>query len=277
MSQSLELNLKTTSDVPQAVDKAKQAVSGFSKQVDEVNKKTTQSAKQETAKAGSQIQDIQKKFGTSFKDIFLSVLGPMALFTGAMAFIGRLIEENRKKNEDANQAAVEGTNELMSAEDRYWARKKDRENKFKQDTEQAALQRTNVTQDFLESKDPRAAQIIKRESERLAPLAEMAGGVVTAYGLARDPKIQEEVQKIIAEEASKAGVKTPDNKSSNFKGPEGFSNVIGVGPNPVIEAMNAQLEEARKTNTLLEKIAGDPGATSWMNSTPSRAALLMGR
>ena len=66
-------------------------------------------------------------------------------------------------------------------------------------------------------------------------------------------------------------------KTSDFKGPEGFGNVIGVGANPVMEAMNAQLEEARKTNALLEKIAGDPGATSWMNSTPSRAALLMGK
>jgi len=45
----------------------------------------------------------------------------------------------------------------------------------------------------------------------------------------------------------------------------------------VLEAMNSQLDEARKTNALLEKIAGDPGATSWMNSTPSRAALLMGK
>jgi hypothetical protein len=44
-----------------------------------------------------------------------------------------------------------------------------------------------------------------------------------------------------------------------------------------MEAMNAQLEEQKKTNTILEKIAGDPGATSWMNSTPSRAALLMGK
>lgn len=71
--------------------------------------------------------------------------------------------------------------------------------------------------------------------------------------------------------------KDSEAKSANFKGPEGFGNVIGVGANPVMEAMTAQLDEARKTNALLEKIAGDPGATSWMNSTPSRAALLMGK
>jgi hypothetical protein len=90
--------------------------------------------------------------------------------------------------------------------------------------------------------------------------------------------MQERVQKLIAEDARKnpeAGIKPTTAK--DFKGPEGFGNVIGVGPNPVMEAMNAQLEEQKKTNTILEKIAGDPGATSWMNSTPSRAALLMGK
>jgi hypothetical protein len=36
--------------------------------------------------------------------------------------------------------------------------------------------------------------------------------------------------------------------------------VIGVGPNPVMEAMNAQLEEQQKQTALLEKIANKDGA-----------------
>ena len=48
-------------------------------------------------------------------------------------------------------------------------------------------------------------------------------------------------------------------KSADFKGPEGFGNVIGVGPNPVMEAMNAQLEEQQKQTALLEKIANPAG------------------
>jgi hypothetical protein len=43
-------------------------------------------------------------------------------------------------------------------------------------------------------------------------------------------------------------------KSADFKGPEGFGNVIGVGPNPVMEAMNAQLEEQRKQTGLLQNL-----------------------
>ena len=46
-----------------------------------------------------------------------------------------------------------------------------------------------------------------------------------------------------------------DKKDQNFKGPEGFSNVIGVGANPVMEAMSAQLEEAQKQTALLQQIA----------------------
>jgi hypothetical protein len=55
-------------------------------------------------------------------------------------------------------------------------------------------------------------------------------------------------------------------KSENFKGPEGFSNVVGVGANPVIEAMSAQLEEAQKQTALLQQIASK-GADSQTDFT----------
>jgi hypothetical protein len=35
---------------------------------------------------------------------------------------------------------------------------------------------------------------------------------------------------------------TKDTKAGSFKGPEGFGSVIGVGANPVIEAMTKQTE-----------------------------------
>jgi len=47
MAQDLTVNIKTTSDVPQAMDKAKSATVSF----------------------GKQVEDIQKKFSTAFKDI----------------------------------------------------------------------------------------------------------------------------------------------------------------------------------------------------------------
>jgi hypothetical protein len=227
MAQDLTVNIKTTSDVPQAMDKAKQATTGFGKQVD----------------------DIGKKFSTSFKDIFLSFLGPMALLTGALAIIGKMIADNEKKRAEANQAAIDGTNELMSAEDKYWARKNERENQTAKTIEEAKTARENTTQEFLE-KDPRGQAMLKEL--QFQSMSNPVGQV--AFRKQKD--IQDKVQAIIREDMKK----NPEvgsaivEKAKDFKGPEGFGNVIGVGPNPVMEAMAASLEEAKKHTNLLQTL-----------------------
>lgn len=230
--QELGLRLKTTSDVPEQMGKARAAVVSFEKQV----------------------SDIQRKFSTAFKDIFLSFLGPMALLGVAINYIGKLIADNQRKHAEANQAAIEGTNELMSAEDRYWARKQEREKKTKETVEQAKTTREDVTREFLTT-DPRGRQMLFdfAESQR------KAGKPYGPGAAAEDKAMQEKVQSILAEEAKKNPIVLEAKKSENFKGPEGFSNVVGVGSNPVIEAMNEQLEEQRKQTALLEKIASPEG------------------
>ena len=235
MAQDLTVNIKTTSDVPQAMDRAKSATVSFGKQVD----------------------DIQKKFSMAFKDVFLSFLGPLALLGVAINYIGKLIDENRKKNEDANRAAIEGTNALMSAEDKYYANKRNNEKKLKEDTEEAKTQRETTTREFLES-DPRGADILK-----YAPQSREAGLTVSqlAFKVAKEKGVQDQVQAIIAEDMKKnptAGA-TAGKEAAAFKGPEGFSNVVGVGANPVMEAMNAQLEEQQKQTALLQQIANGAG------------------
>jgi hypothetical protein len=234
MAQDLTVNIKTTSDVPQAMDKAKQATTGFSKQVD----------------------DIGKKFSTSFKDIFLSFLGPMALVTGAIALIGKMIADNEKKRAEANQSAIDGTNELMSAEDRYYAKKRDNENKSREKVEQAQLTREEITSNFLRD-DPRGQAIARRQNE-------LAGDLSTLGSVKTPKQIQDEVQAILAEDMKKNPLpeevaKEAEKKAGTFKGPEGFGKVVGVGANPVMEAMSAQLEEAQKQTALLERIANPAG------------------
>jgi hypothetical protein len=60
---------------------------------------------------------------------------------------------------------------------------------------------------------------------------------------------------MIAEEAKKNPIEPKgQNAPTGFKGPEGFGNVVGVGANPVMEAMTLQLEEARKQTQLLESL-----------------------
>jgi len=236
MAQDLTVNIKTTSDVPQAMDRAKSATVGF----------------------GKQVEDVQKKFSMAFKDVFLSFLGPLALLGIAMNYIGKLIEENRKKQEEANQAAIDGTNALMSAEDKYYANKRNNEKKAKETVEQAQTQRENTTAQFLETKA--GEKIVVREM--MARSSSTGETSTSLRDIARDPKIQAEVQALIAEQMKKnptAGAPAGQDKTTAFKGPEGFSNVVGVGANPVMEAMNAQLEESQKQTALLEKIASPEG------------------
>jgi hypothetical protein len=77
---------------------------------------------------------------------------------------------------------------------------------------------------------------------------------------AKSPELQERIRKILAEDMAKEGPISQGikQKAGDFKGPEGFGKVVGVGANPVMEAMSAQLEEAKKQTALLDKIA-NPG------------------
>jgi hypothetical protein len=290
MAQSLEVNIKTTSDVPKAMDKAKSATVSFSKQV----------------------EDIQKKFSTAFKDIFLGFTAPMILLQGALGMISKLIADNQKRHEDAAQAAIDGTNALMSAEDRYWARKTEREKKTKQTAEEAQTAREDVTLDFLQN-DPRGKAIVDRYKMALPPGMSGAASFSSANNLSREKAIQDEVQKLIAqsvasdpttnweetqrkqkEAAERIKREEADAKAAAAKKeasttiPGSISgNVIGVGANPVVTALQEQQVIAREQLACLQTIAAKSnsmpsidvtasGATPQTpaNASPSRAALL---
>jgi hypothetical protein len=228
MAQDLTVNIKTTSDVPQAMDRAKSATVGF----------------------GKQVEDIQKKFSMAFKDVFLSFLGPLALLGIAMNYIGKLIDENRKKHEDANQAAIAGTNELMSAEDKYYANKRNNEKKAKETVEEAKTTREDVTKSFLTT-DPRGRTMLFEFADEQRKLG--TNKIGPGYA-SEDKAMQDRVQRILAEDAKKNPLPVDKKEATNFKGPEGFSNVVGVGANPVMEAMAEQTELARQQLAELQKL-----------------------
>jgi hypothetical protein len=213
MSNIIQFSINGDTNAEQVTARAKTAVSGFDKQV----------------------EGIGKKFAGSFKDIFLSFLGPMALLGAAIGFIGKLIADNQKKHDDANQAAIDGTNKLMSSEDKYWANKMDKEKKAKEAKEQAKTTREDITQSFLEN-DPRGKKILKEEREKLlyGPL----GASYQADKMAERKDIQDRVQAILNPEA-KGFV---SGKDTTFQAPSGFSNVIGVGANPVLENLTRQTQ-----------------------------------
>jgi hypothetical protein len=257
------------------MDKAKAAVVGFDKQV----------------------EGIGKKFGSSFKDIFLSFLGPMAILSGVLAFIGKAIADNQKKSDDAHQAAINNTNELMSLQDKFYENKRNNEKKSKEKVEEAKTTREDVTEEFLRS-DPRGQKMVAPAPGPAASFNKGANELIKAVTLggdvqaiadaakrklmSQDKAVQDQVQALIAEDIKKnpAAVTVAPTGPTSFKTPEGFGNVVGVGANPVIEAMTMQLEESRKQTALLENISRGSGGGVPVDFTkspiPSRGSMLAG-
>ena len=236
MSNVVKFSINGDTNAEQVTGRAKAAISGFDKQ----------------------LQGISNAFGNSFKTIFLSFLGPMALLGAAMAFVGKMIADNQRKQEEANQAAIDGTNKLMSAEDKYWANKRNNEKKDKQTVEEAREQRKTTTRDFLEN-DPRGQKIFDQA------LVEKTFGhpfrKFTPGGIANDPAIQEKVQAIIAEDMKNNPAAAAALKDSTFSGPQGFGNIIGVGSNAVIENLTRQTDIQQQILEFIRTPAARTGIT----------------
>lgn len=231
MSNVVQFSITGDTNAEQVAGRAKAAVGGLEKQMD----------------------GIGKKFGTGFKDIFLSFLGPMALLGTAMAFIGKMIADNQKKQEDANKAAIDGTNALMSAEDKYYANKLNKEKELRETTEEAKTQRETTTQEFLE-KDPRGQAMLKEL--QFKSMSDPVGQVA----FRKQKVIQDQVQALIAEDmkANPAAGATAI-KDTTFSGPAGFSNVIGVGANPVLQYMTRQTDIQQEILEILKQNRANEG------------------
>lgn len=144
MAQSLELNIKTTSDVPQAMQKAKDATVSFDKQV----------------------QDIQKKFSTAFKDIFLGFAAPMVILQSAISYISSSIEKAKQAAKAGVDLMISGEDKMASIEERklavYMANRR-RMEEMDNNRREARIQNT---QDFLESEagGPLLAKLIEENA-----------------------------------------------------------------------------------------------------------------
>ena len=241
MSQSLEVNIKTTSDVPQAMDKAKSATVSF----------------------GKQIEDIQKKFSTSFKDIALAFLAPMVILNSVINAIQASFEKNRQNMAEAMRFAELGESKFISAEARYLAAEKKRR-ESEGTRSKAQMGEEELIKDFLKN-DPRSMPIMQNlspgtvyglgQAQARGTLNPFADGDETWLEYAvKNLEIRKAVLDIIRKDMGLSP--SGSQKSADFKGPEGFSNVIGVGPNPVLEAMAKQTEIALAQLAELQKISG---------------------
>jgi hypothetical protein len=259
MAQDLTVNIKTTSDVPEAMGKAKSATVSFSKQV----------------------EDIQKKFSTAFKDIFLGFTAPMILLQGAISYITGAIEKAKQDARDGLDLLARGESKFATSEEQKAASFFKRRAELKEEQRLAEEGRAEITKQVLTSPEFKDFVLPDQFKRRLA-----AGEAISS--ISRDKGLQQDALDFYKNTAEGRKItegmdlgKQPGTqpKGADFKGPEGFGNVIGVGANPVMEAMNAQLEEQRKQTGLLQNLVDrNPfGSTDFTkSSSPSRAAMLMG-
>jgi len=290
MAQDLTVNIKTTSDVPQAMDKAKQATTGFAKQV----------------------EDIQKKFSTSFKDIFLGFAAPMVILQGTISAISGAIEDARRKAQEGLDLMAKGDSMFVSShEKRMAAFFKERQEREKE-SESAKEGRAEVTKQFL-------LQTEEGKKLRRELISENLGNYLINPLFTTNMSKQEDVQKRAfdiwsqspegkaaaqweetqrkqkgaaerikkEEDAAKAkSVTVATGEKPTIPGSIS-GNVIGVGQNPVVTALHEQQAIAMQQLTYLQIIASkgtgtpagdvtDKGATpeTPANISPSRASLL---
>jgi hypothetical protein len=233
MAQDLTVNIKTTSDVPQAMDKAGAAASGFDRQ----------------------LGDIGKKFGNSFKDIFLGFAAPMVILQGAISLISDAIAKAKQDAKEGLDLISKGETVFATSEEKRMAilfkAKKQREEELR--LVEAGKQ--EMTREFLTKTEAGKAMAQRMVSgavamQQPAPTIDQMSKMKNVQGEAIDRFLKSpegaEYAKILAEEDAKKSA-ADQQKAGTFKGPEGFGNVIGVGANPVMEKMTQQ-------NELLEEI-----------------------
>lgn len=294
MSQSLELNIKTTSDVPKAMDKAKQATVGFSKQV----------------------EDIQKKFSTSFKDIFLGFFAPMVLVNAAISYFSSKIAEAQKLASDGFEKLADSSNRFGSAEEKSLAARLKLQMDLNKAQKEERAGKNEMFKYYLMNTEEGQA-IVNREISKGGMGFQMGMKIPSVKekfvsGLAMINQIQDEIMRLedlkitpemrmqnrrnmeIAQQAeidaANERKKAEQERSKGFSSPGVNSvsgNVIGVGANPVVTALQEQQVIAREQLACLQTIANKSMSASSVdvtasgstpqtpaNASPSRAALL---
>lgn len=255
MAQSLEVQIKATSEVPQAVDRAKEAITSLEKRAASVKVGTAggaveQTATKATGKVESQFDKIGKSFGNTISSVFLSFLGPLAIISGIIAFVSNSIAEAKQLAADGLNRIAEGKTKFASEEESKMAAFFKAKDAREKEEKEVKAGREEMTKRFL--RETEEGKKIMRESGGtfiesegdLAKSADLQKMALDAF--LKSPEGQKYAVLFEAEKAT---------KENSFRAPEGFSNVVGVGANPVLQALDDSLAEARKQTELLDKIA----------------------
>lgn len=232
--QDLGLNIKTTSDVPEAMDKAKKAAGSFAKQV----------------------EDINMKFKTAFKDIALGFIAPMVILQGAISMISGAIEQAKKDAKEGLDLIAKGETIYATTEEakaaQFFKAKKARE----EEIELVRKGRAELARNFLDTKE--GSKIFDEMAVRAGAIEPEAQSYFKAT-IATNPEFQQRaLEAFLNSEEGKAFKpifedKQAEQKAGSFKGPEGFGSVVGVGANPVLEKMTRQNEIMEEIKLILQE------------------------
>jgi hypothetical protein len=267
MAQSLEVQIKATSDVPQAVDRAKEAITSLEKRASSVKVGTAggaveQTTTKATGKVESQFDKIGKSFGNTISSVFLSFLGPLAIISGIIAFVSNSIAEAKQLAADGLNRIAEGKTKFASEEESKMAAFFKAKDAREKEEKEVKAGREEMTKRFL--RETEEGKKIMRESG--GTFLESEGDLAKSADLQRMAldaflKSPEGQKYAVLFEAEKA------TKENSFRAPEGFSNVVGVGANPVLQALDDTLTEARKQTSLLEDISANQKRGSYDDFT----------
>jgi hypothetical protein len=236
MAQALTVNIKTTSDVPQAMGKASSAASGFDKQ----------------------LGDIGKKFGSSFKDIFLGFTAPMVILQSLIGAISSAIERAKQDAKDGLDLIAKGETVFASTDEAKMARFLKLKAATEEEEKKVKAGREEMTEKFF-TDTVRGREVMQKIEEETAANTRGEGVAPSPKQLAMQKEYQDmALQEFLSSEEGKkyAHIFAADEnkqKAGSFKGPEGFGTVVGVGANPVMEKMTRQNELLDQIRMILEE------------------------
>lgn len=236
--QELGLRFKTTSDVPEQVGKAKSSVVSFAKQV----------------------EDVQKKFSTAFKDIFLGFTAPMVILQNAIQAISAAIEKAKQDAKDGLDLIAKGETVFATSEEKKMAAFFKAKKETQREMELVQAGKSELAGEFLKTKEGQAIAD-KMAGEMVGKMA--PGAQININALKESLKGDANFQKaaldafLNSEEGKKFqpifDAENNSTKAGTFKGPEGFSSVVGVGANPVLEKMTRQNEIMEEIKIILQE------------------------
>jgi hypothetical protein len=237
MSEVVKFSINGDTNAEQVTDKVKKSVSNLEKN----------------------IQGIEARFKSFGKDLFLSMAAPMVILNKIINEIDASIAKSREQAKKGFEEIAAGENKVATEREVRMARFVKMQADKKEEEATTAAGRAEAAGRYVD--ENQMDFLLNKPAAFFAALmGEMGIGKGFGYEFVQKAALERfeanttPEQKKAAEEELKL-----QNAPTTFKSPEGFSNVVGVGASPMLEAMTQQLEQAKLQTLYLQQIASGSG------------------